>query len=368
VEERVRSGRSDPAASRARTRRGAEPASVTSTAPPSARVVVVGRGPIAAAVARAWDGAETLAEVPEHDPEQALAGADVVALVAHPGEPVTGHGWRERQARLVAHAQRTLAAAAAVGARHVVAVTSAVVHGAWADRPLIHDDEPLQRADEAAADGLVGDLLAVESVLARRGRPGRRGAPKLSILRPAAIVGPGVDTFVTRHFEAPRLLTVRGATREWQFVHVDDLAAAARLVVERGLTGAFTVAAPDLLTPAQVEAAAGMRHIELAAATAFGTAERLHRVGVLPSAAAELAFVVYPWTVASDGLRAAGWEPAWSSAQCLDVLIEGVQGRVALAGRRVGARDAAALGAAGAAVALIGTAAVWRQARNRRGR
>ena len=57
-----------------------------------------------------------------------------------------------------------------------------------------------------------------------------------------------------------------------------------------------------------------MRRIELAATTAFGTAERLHRVGVLPAPASELAFVVYPWTVASDRLRAAGWEPRWSSA------------------------------------------------------
>jgi hypothetical protein len=60
--------------------------------------------------------------------------------------------------------------------------------------------------------------------------------------------------------------------------------------------------------------------------------------------------------------------PEHSSARCLDVLLEGVQGRLAVAGRRVGARDAAALGAAGAAVALIGTAAIWRQARHRRRR
>ena len=49
-----------------------------------------------------------------------------------------------------------------------------------------------------------------------------------------------------------------------------------------------------------------MRRIELAAATAFGTAERLHRVGVLPAPASELAFVVYPWTVAADRLRRGG--------------------------------------------------------------
>ena len=40
-----------------------------------------------------------------------------------------------------------------------------------------------------------------------RGPPG----PRLTAVRPAALVGDGVDTVTTRHFEAPRLLTLRGA-------------------------------------------------------------------------------------------------------------------------------------------------------------
>lgn len=352
----IRSGRS--------TRRDAS--STGSADEPVDEVVVVGRGPIASAVASAWgERVRTVDEVPAEDPHDALVGADVVVLVAHPGDlvgsPVKGR--REREAAVVAHTQRVLGAARAVGARHVVAIGSAVVHGAWADRPVIHDADALPRADETAREGLVGDLLAAEAVLERARR---RKAPLVTVLRPAAVVGVGIDTFVTRHFEAPRLLTVRGAVRQWQFLHVEDLAAAARFAVAHRLTGALTVGAQDVLEPAEVEAAAGMRRIELAATTAFGTAERLHRVGVLPAPASELAFVVYPWTVAADRLREAGWTAHWSSAACLDVLLEGVQGRVAVAGRRVGTKDAAALGAAGAAVALIGTAAVWRQARARR--
>ncbi|MDC7123085.1 NAD-dependent epimerase/dehydratase family protein [Cellulomonas fimi] len=376
----VRSGRTDAsgtgparpqrrAASTVRTPR--RPPEATPEVPraggeePGDRVVVVGSGPVAAALRGAWDGTRSVEVLPEREPQSALVGADVVVLVAHAADLAqhAGVAPRDRQAAAVAGAQHTLAAARAVGVRHVVVVSSAVVHGAWPDRPVVHDDDPLPRGADAARDGLVGDLAAVEAVVARASR---RRTPLLTVLRPAAIVGPGVDTFVTRHFEAPRLLTVRGAVRPWQFVHVDDVAAAARFAVDHRLTGALTVGAPDVLTPSQVEAAAGMRRVELAPATAFGTAERLHRVGVLPSPASELAFVVYPWTVGADRLTAAGWSARWSSRECLDVLLEGVQGRVAVAGRRMGSRDAAALGAAGAAVALIGTAAVWRQARARR--
>ncbi|WP_426592887.1 NAD-dependent epimerase/dehydratase family protein [Cellulomonas sp. McL0617] len=333
-------------------------------------VVVVGHGPVAGSLAASWTGmgatVRSVDALPPQDAQSELAGASVVVLVGHAGEMAAAgtRGAAERHKAIVAHTQRTLAAARAVGVRHLVAISSAAVHGAWPDRPQIHDDDAVAAFDEASRGGLVGDLLAMEAVLERGAR---RASPRITILRPAALAGVGIDTFVTRHFEAPRLLMVRGATRQWQFVHVEDLAAATRFVVQHGLTGPLTVGADDLLEPDEVERAAGMRRIELAATTAFGTAERLHRVGVLPSPAAELAFVVYPWSVASDGLRAAGWTTRWSSAQCLDVLLEGVQGRVAVAGRRLGTRDAA-IGAAGAAVAFVGTAAVWRQARARRRR
>ena len=363
---------------RVRSRRSAAAAPVVSATPARSvparpdDVVVVGQGGVVAAMV-SWfsrpvaDGpapwiVRQLDEVPAVEPQVALLGADVVVLVLHDGDFASYASTPavERRSSGVAHTQRVLAAARAVGAKHVVVVSSAMVHGATADRDLITDDAALITVDD---DGLVGDLLAVEAVVAR---VRRRRTPLVTVLRPAALVGPGVDTLITRHFEAPRLLTVRGAVREWQFVHVDDLASAAEHAVRHGLTGALTVGAIDTLSPAQVEASSGLRRIELAAVTAFGTAERLHRVGVLPTPSSELAYVVYPWTVASDRLRASGWVSAWSSDACLDALLDGAGRRLTVVGRRVGPRDAAALGAAGAAVAFLGTAAILRQARARR--
>jgi UDP-glucose 4-epimerase len=333
-------------------------------------VVVVGPGPVAAGIG-AWFSADgtrpvrMLDDLPSSGPEAALAGAGPLVVVAHRGDLEAS--WAvpaaRRRAEVVDMVERALAAARSARVAHVVVVTSAMVHGAAPDRAVITDDAPVMYPAGGLPEGVVGDLLAVEEVLARFAR---RSLPLVTVLRPAALVGPGIDTIMTRHFEAPRLLAVRGVARSWQFVHVDDLAAAVALVLDAGLTGPFTVGVPGPLSAHDVEAAAGLRRIELAAATAFGTAERLHRVGALPAPSSELAYAVYPWTVDAGGLLASGWEPQRSSAECLDVLLEGVQGRITLAGRRVGARDAAALGAAGAAVALIGTAAVWRRAQTRR--
>jgi len=294
-----------------------------------------------------------------------LAGADVVVHLAAPTdlEAALAQDPVARRARAVRSAQAVVTAAAAVGARRLVAVTSAMVLGASPDNPVpLPDDAPLLAPLDS---GLVGDLLDVERVLERA--PTSHPSLAVAVLRPAALVGPGVDTVVTRHFEAPRLLAVRGSAMRWQFCHVQDAATAVVAAVQHGLSGPLTCGSEPLLDSPEVEALSGMRRVELPAGLAFATAERLHRVGVLPMPAGDLAYVVHPWAVGSTRLREVGWQPRRSTAECLAALLEAVQGRRALVGRRVERRDAA-LGAAGAAVALVGTAAAVRQARARRSR
>ena len=76
---------------------------------------------------------------------------------------------------------------------------------------------------------------------------------------------------------------------------------------------------------------------------------------------------MYPWVVDCQTLRAAGWSPEFDNAAAFGVLLEQRAGRLAVAGRRLARKDATvAAGAAGATVAVIGTAAIVRRARRRR--
>ncbi len=291
-----------------------------------------------------------------------LRGADAVVHLA-PGDDMEAAlrlGSR-RRAWVLRSAQAVTTAAAAVGARHLVVVTSAMVYGAAADAPVpVAEGADLVSAPD---DGVVGDMLEVEAVAARAttAHPGLL----VSSVRPAALVGPGVDTVITRHFEAPRLLALRDDRMAWQFCHVDDLASAVVVTLRERLEGAVTVGSPGSMNQRTVEQLSGMRRIELPSALAFATAERLHRVGVLPMPAEDLSYVVHPWVVGSAALRAAGWNALHDNETCFGVLLTEVRGRMALGARRVDRKDAA-VGAAGAAVAIVGTAAVWRQARARR--
>src|SRR6201994_2269765 len=255
-----------------------------------------------------------------------LAGADVVVHADYDLAPDSDA--RPRRAFNVRGAQTVLTAAAAGRVGRVVLVTSAMVYGAKPDNPV-----PLAEGTALAADidsSVAGDLLEIEELADRstRAHPGL----ELTVVRPAALVGEEIDTIVTRHFEAPRLLTVKGCEPRWQFCHLDDLVSALELAVAGAVTGQFAVGCDGWLDQEQVYELSGLRGIELPASLTFGTAQRLPRVGVTPAPAADLRYVVYPWVVDCTTLRQAGWRPGYDNTEVLAAPLESRGGRDGAAG------------------------------------
>jgi len=267
---------------------------------------------------------------------------------------------RQRRALNLRGAQTVLTVAAAERISRVVLLSSAMVYGGRPDNPVpLPEDAPLL----AATDGSVaGDLLEIEHLA----RHSRRVNPStlITVARPAAIVGDGGDTLLTRHFEAPRLLAVRGCESRWQFCHVEDLASALELAATGAVNGHFAVGSDGWLSRAELEEISGLKSIELPARLTFGTAQRLHRLGVTPAPAAELHYAVYPWVVDCAVLRAVGWRPAYDNAAALRQLLSARAGHRAVVGRRIARKEAAITAAAGTAAA-IGAAAIVRHARKK---
>jgi nucleoside-diphosphate-sugar epimerase len=269
---------------------------------------------------------------------------------------------KARSAFNVRGTQTVLTAAAAAGVHRVVLCTSAMVYGAQADNDVpLAEDAPLRATSEAS---FVDDLLEIE----RLGRRAPRAHPGLNvtILRPAVLVG-GTDTALTRYFESPRLLVVAGSRPCWQFCHVEDLVSALEYAVLERVDGEMAVGCDGWLEQEEVEQLSGIRRMELPPSIAFGAASRLHRLGLTPSPAGDLAYTMHPWVVSGSKLHEAGWRPKWTNEEVLAELLDEVEGRNSVAGRRLGRKDATTLGAAGATVALVGAAAVVRRARKRRG-
>jgi nucleoside-diphosphate-sugar epimerase len=274
----------------------------------------------------------------------------------------------DRRAVNVRGTEVLLDAAVAAGVERVVLLTSAMVYGAYPGNPVpLPEDAPLIAEPP---DGLVGDWVAMEHAGLKRTKG--KLPLELTVVRPASLVGPVTDALLPGLFEAVRLLGIRDARCHWQFCHVDDLLDALVAASLGQVSGVVTVGCDGWLSRANVEAIAGMRSVVLPSAVAFATADRLHRVGVLASPSSDIHYLVHPWVIGSQQLRASGWEPRWTNEAALREHLRRLGDRAGRGLVVVDRKDAtrAAAGAAagaGATLAVIGSLAFARaRARRRR--
>jgi nucleoside-diphosphate-sugar epimerase len=240
--------------------------------------------------------------------------------------------------------RRGLDAAVAAGATHLVYQSSAAVYGAWPDNPV-----PLSEAIALRPNPGVGFAVAHaegERLVAdwQAGRPGATS----TVLRPATIVAPGERSRLAPLLAGYAGVGVRGASRPVQAVHVDDVAAAVALAVERRLDGTFNVAPDGWIPDATARAVAGG---PLRVSLPGAVVEWLARVSP-----AVLAYAVHPWVVANDRLRSEGWTPEHSNEEAL-VATQAASWRDLSPRRRqelaLGGAGLTLAGAAAGAVALI---------------
>jgi nucleoside-diphosphate-sugar epimerase len=248
--------------------------------------------------------------------ERALDGADVVLHLAWRVPDGKGAGPAEVAAAAVSNQRslrRILDAAAKAGTPTVVHVSSATVYGAWPDNQIpLSEDARLRPNPEFT--------FAVSKAEAERslaewsdGHP----STSVAILRPAVTVGTdGRPLYqalgITR---APHM---GDEGRPVQYLHADDLASAVVLAWENRLEGVFNVAPDTGIPEERARALAGgvakLRLPDRIGAPLAAMGWKLWRQGV-PSEA--LAYATHPWVIAPDRLKAAGWEPEFTSEEAL---------------------------------------------------
>ncbi|MBW3641489.1 MAG: NAD-dependent epimerase/dehydratase family protein [Actinobacteria bacterium] len=243
--------------------------------------------------------------------DEALAEAEVFVHLERQPCPEPDRPARAREVtRLVDAAERA-------GVRHVVVLSSAAVYGAWPDNPVpLTEEMPLRpnpRADFPLENAEVERRWSAWAA----GDDGGEGR-SLTILRPALVVGDDAEQWLAVALRAVTRWGVGEGDGPVQFVHVDDVASAVALAVERRLDGAYNVAPEGWLGGAEVQVLAGTPlrppvPPRMAAALARWCWSR-GLGGVRPEL---VPFATHPWVVASDRLRAEGWEPVHSGPETL---------------------------------------------------
>lgn len=207
--------------------------------------------------------------------------------------------------------ERVLASAAAAAVPQVVVRSTAAVYGAWEQNPVpLTEAEPLRPNPDAAWVQVRADIEAL--VDAHRRRHGQR----VAVLRPVVTVSDaGPDEF-GRVLAAARVYGLGETSVPVQFVHADDVAAAVWIAVQRQLDGAYNVAPEGWLDTDMIRALVGGSPRVRMPARLARTLERVgYESGVSTMPPGYLELASQPWVVASDRLRAAGWEPSHTNEE-----------------------------------------------------
>lgn len=303
---------------------------------------------------------------------QALDGADVVvhlgALPGHgqpdghgqPGERDRRRGGRDdRYTRVVHGTRNVLDAAAAAGVRAVVHASSASVYGAHPDNPVPLPESARLRAPAdapaayraALADELVGEFAS------------RHPEVSVARLRFAPLLGEGVEGGAAALLEAPRLLAVSGYEPVVQVLDVDDAAAAIEHVITEGVDGPLNAAADGWVPAEEAAALVGRRPLWLPEAPLGAVLDGLDHLGIGDAAPGQLGYLMHPWVLATERLRASGWHARRSNRDVLRDAGEAHRPFMRLGPLRVRRRSAyTAIGAG----AVAGTLLAWRAARRLR--
>jgi nucleoside-diphosphate-sugar epimerase len=294
----------------------------------------------------------------------ALEGADVVVHAGLDEHPDTGED--ERFARNVHGTRNVLDAVAKTAPVRYVHLSSAAVYGAHSDNALpLRESSPLRaNPDHATA---YHQLLAEELV---EGFAQSHPATRVVVLRPATVLGHGVDHVLARHLLAPRLLTVADSEPPLQFLHLDDLAAALHLAVLDDLTGAYNVAADGWLAADELSTVLGRRRLAVPEAVAFGLARGMFSRHLASTPPGALHYLMHPTVVTSARMKAAGWSPSRSNREILREFAADHHGELRLGRLELRTRDVVLGGATvlGGLTALVARA-IWqrRPSRHRRG-
>jgi UDP-glucose 4-epimerase len=152
---------------------------------------------------------------------------------------------------------KVLGACAESSVKKIILMSSTAVYGADFKNPAyLTEESPLAGSRDY---GSIRDLIEIEAFC--NGFRGQFPNRKLTILRFPNIVGPTVDSPMTKFLQEPLSPSLLGFDPMMQLIHEDDVVNALVHVVQNDYAGVFNVAAEDLMPLSKVTGLAGKMRI-----------------------------------------------------------------------------------------------------------
>ncbi len=253
-----------------------------------------------------------LVDVAGRELDSLLRGCDTVVHLAAVTDPIVDDALMARVN--VDGTRRVLAAAASVGVRRVIRVSTAAVYGAWATNPVpLTEDAPLR---PNPGFGPAVHAAEVERLLHEWAIT--QPDAMVTVLRAAPVLGAGAEHLWARLLAGWRRPRVRGEGAPVQVVHVDDLVDALVRTVTADHPGVYDVAAAGWLGSDEARALLGRGALP---AAPFDVVRRVlarsWRAGIVDVPPSVLPYLVQPWVIATDRLEGIGWRPTHTNEETL---------------------------------------------------
>lgn len=244
------------------------------------------------------------------DLKSLFSGADTVVHLGSCGTPGEADPAADEADLLIA--RRVLDAAAQCRVGHLVLLSTALVYGAHTSNPVpLSEDAPLRPNPDFSWAVVRAEI----EKLAVQWRRAHRDAT-VAVLRPTAVVSDDDLGQLARVLHSARVGVVADGDPPVQYLHIDDLAAAVVTATLSRVDGPLNVAPDGWIPPDALRELEGPRprlRVPLWLARALA-AVRL-QAGVAPIPPGVVPYTSHSWVVASDRLRALGWEPGHSNEE-----------------------------------------------------
>ncbi|WP_121253216.1 NAD-dependent epimerase/dehydratase family protein [Nocardioides ferulae] len=168
-----------------------------------------------------------------------------LSVVSTPG--IAGGRSSMKELNVIGTMQLLAACQRAPGVEHLVVKSTTSVYGSSNRDPAMFTEDMEPR--RAPRWGYAKDVAEIESYV--RGFARRRADVRVTMLRTANVIGPGVANPLTSYFRLPAIPTVAGYDARLQFLHEADLMAVLGHAVRSEVPGTFNIAGEGMLMLSQ---------------------------------------------------------------------------------------------------------------------
>ncbi len=204
--------------------------------------------------------------------------------------------------------------------RKLVVKSTTSVYGVSSRDPAVFTEEMEPR--DLPSSGFAKDAVDIEGYVRGFGR--RRPDVETTTLRFANLIGPRLDTVLTRYFALPVVPTVLGYDARLQLLHPEDALAVLEQATLEELPGVFNVGADGVLMLSQAIRRAGRFTMPVPSPAVSSVGRFFRSARLVDFSPEQMRFLNFGRVVDTRKLRERfGFSPRWTSQQTFDDYVRG---------------------------------------------